>query len=259
MLFESHAHLDDEKFDPDRDQVIERVYNNGIKGIMNIGADLHSSSMSLNLAHKYGFICASCGIHPHEAHSYDDISENRLMEMLGDERAVAAGEIGLDYYYDKSDREMQREAFRRQLNLARIKKLPVIIHDREAHRDCLDIIKEENGYENGGVFHCYSGSAEMVREILSLGFHISFTGVITFSNARKTIEALKAVPLDRLLMETDCPYLAPVPNRGRRNDPSNLVYIAEKMAEVKDVDYETLCSITWENTLRLFPRFTFKT
>ena len=257
MIFESHAHLDDERFDKDRDEVIKKASEKGVKGIINVGADLMSSRASLGLAEKYGFICASCGIHPHEAFSYDDNAEKELITLLRHKRTVAVGEIGLDYHYENTDKEIQKNAFRRQINIANEFSYPLIIHDREAHKDCLDILKEEKAQNIRGVFHCYSGSAEMVKEILKLDFYISFTGVVTFKNARKVIEAVREVPCERLLVETDCPYLSPVPNRGKRNHPGNLTYIIEKIADIKGMNYNDLCKVTWENTLELFSRFTF--
>ncbi|MFO7636897.1 MAG: TatD family hydrolase [Clostridia bacterium] len=257
MLFESHAHLDDSQFDADRDRVIRDAYEAGVKAVINVGADMSSSRASIDLSEKYPFICASCGIHPHEASSYGREMEEELMCLLRHPKAVAVGEIGLDYYYGSDQREKQKEVFRKQIQLARQLKKPVIIHNREAHKDCWDILLEEKAHENRGVFHCYSGSGEMARQILKYDYYISFTGVVTFKNARKVLEAVQVVPLERLLLETDSPYLSPEPHRGKRNDPGNLVHIARKIAEIKGVDVERLCEATWDNTLRLFPDFTF--
>jgi len=254
MLFDSHAHLDDRRFDKDRDEVIKRALDSGVGRIINIGADLESSRSTLELAGKYDFIYAALGVHPHSADEYDDYTEKKLRKMASTQKVVAIGEIGLDYHYDNSPRDIQKEAFRRQLRLASSLDLPVVIHNREAHRDCLDILKSEKNDRQRGVFHCYSGSAEMVREVAALGFYVSFAGVITFRNAKKAVEALKEVPRDKLLFETDCPYLSPEPRRGKRNEPSYVKYTAQKMAGILDIDFDEFCSIVWSNTQRLFNR-----
>lgn len=254
MLFDSHAHLDDKQFDKDRDDVILNAKNNGVGRIINVGADLNSSYTSLELARKYNHIFSACGIHPHDANTYSADVEKQLRLIAKDQNTVAVGEIGLDYHYDNSPRDLQKTVYKKQINLAGELGLPIIIHNRDAHKDCMDILKAEKTYEMTGVFHCYSGSAEMAREIIKLGFYISFTGVITFKNARKTLEVLKAVPVDRLLVETDCPYMAPEPMRGKRNNPGYVKYTAVKMAETLEIDYTELCRILWKNTHRLFGR-----
>ncbi|MFO7611466.1 MAG: TatD family hydrolase [Clostridia bacterium] len=254
MLFDSHAHLDDLRFGPDRDQIIKDAKKNGIERIINVGADLESSLSSLELARKYDFIFSSCGVHPHEASSYNDEIENKLWEIAQDGNTVAIGEIGLDYYYDNSPRDIQRAVFARQIRLAGKLSLPMIIHCRDAYKDCMDLLKSEKTDSQTGVFHCYSGSAEMVRDIIKKGFYVSFTGVVTFKNARKTIEAAKAVPADRLLVETDCPYMPPEPMRGKRNVPEYIKYTAAKLAEIQGKGYEEMCGIFWDNTHRLFSR-----
>jgi len=253
-LFDSHAHLDDKRFDKDRDEVIEYSYENGIKRIINVGADVRSIHTSIELARKYDFIFSSCGIHPHDADTYDENVEKQLREIVKDPSTVAIGEIGLDYYYDNSPRDIQKDVYAKQIRLAGELGLPIIIHDRDAHKDCIDILKAEKTPEMTGVFHCYSGSAEMVKTIIAMGFYISFTGVITFKNARKTLESLAAVPLDRLLVETDCPYMSPEPNRGKRNIPDYVRFTAEKMAQIHKIDFDKLCAILWDNTHRLFNR-----
>jgi len=254
LIFDSHAHLDDRRFDEDREEVIERAFQAGIAGIINVGADLESSRTTVELSGKYDFIYASVGVHPHEASGYNASIEGQISNLAQSDRVVAIGEIGLDYHYDNSPRDLQKKAFERQLRLASSMDLPVIIHNREAHRDCLDILHVEKNERQRGVFHCYSGSAEMVREVVELGFYVSFAGVVTFKNARKAVEALKVVPIDRLLFETDCPYLSPEPYRGKRNEPAYTSFTAQRIAEVLEMEYDRLCSTVWENTHRLFDR-----
>ncbi len=253
-IFDSHAHLDDKRFDEDREEVIKRAEKAGVAGLINVGADLESSRTTLELAQKHGFIYAAVGVHPHDASGFDEFTEKEIVRMADSGKVVAIGEIGLDYHYDNSPRDLQKQAFTKQLRIAASMDLPVIIHNREAHKDCLDILKQEKNDRQRGVFHCYSGSAEMVREVIELGFYISFAGVITFKNAKRATEALKLVPQDRLLFETDCPYLSPEPYRGRRNEPAFTEYTAKKMAQILDVNYEELCRSVWENTHRLFSR-----
>jgi len=249
MLFDSHAHLDDERFSDDRDAVINRLTRNGISKVINVGSSIEHSRAVLDLAHKYPQFYAACGVHPHETQDLNEQDLAEVVEMLDDPKTVAMGEIGLDFFYDHSDRDLQRKWFEEQLIIAKRLDKPVIIHDRDAHSECFDLVKK-HGVR--GVFHCYTGSAEMAKELLKIGFYISFTGVITFKNAVKAIEALQVVPLDRLLVETDCPYLSPEPYRGKRNEPSNVKYVAQKMASVKKISLEELSNITFENTCRLF-------
>lgn len=254
FIFDSHAHLDDRRFEDDRSEVIKRAKEAGVGCLINVGADLESSHSAIDLAQKHSFIFAAVGVHPHDAAGYDDPAEQEIIEMAKSQGVVAIGEIGLDYHYDNSPRELQKKAFIRQLRVASSLDLPVIIHNREAHRDCLDILHQEKSNRQRGVFHCYSGSAEMVKEVIELGFYVSFAGVITFKNAKKAVQALEMVPMDRLLFETDCPYLSPEPYRGKRNEPSYIRYTAEKMAQILGIEYEVLCNKVWENTFRLFSR-----
>lgn len=254
ILFDSHAHLDDRRFDKDRDNVIEKAKSSGVGRIINVGADLASSSSTVSLSQKHDFIYAAVGVHPHSADEYDDCTEKELRRLAKNQKVVAIGEIGLDYHYDNSPRNIQKETFIKQLGLALELGLPVIIHNREAHRDCLDILNKVKGNGQKGVFHCYSGSAEMVREVLDLDFYISFAGVITFKNAKKAVEALKKTPIERLLFETDCPYLSPEPKRGKRNMPAYVEYTARRIAGIIGMDYRDLCKQVWDNTHRLFSR-----
>lgn len=253
-MLDSHAHLDDPRFDDDRDEVISSCLKSGVARIINIGADIETSRNSAELALRHDFIYAACGVHPHEAKTYCSDSEETLKRLAEQEKVVAIGEIGLDYHYDNSPRDAQQRAFAAQIRLAGSLGLPVVIHDREAHRDCLDILEAEKTPGMKGVFHCYSGSAEMVREIVELGFYISFTGVLTFKNSKKTHRAAKAVPVERLLSETDSPYMSPEPARGARNTPANVGHIVRELARVKEMDYESMCRVLWENTHNLFER-----
>jgi TatD DNase family protein len=248
-LFDSHAHYDDRKFSEDRHAVLAALPEAGISGVMNAASDLASAELGIGLAEKYGFVWASAGIHPHGAKDAPPDYIKRLAELLSRPKVQALGEIGLDYHYDFSPREKQLAVFGRQLELALELNMPVIIHDREAHADTLRLLKK---HRPKGVVHCYSGSAEMVQELLKLGLYIGFTGVITFANARKAIEAARAVPLERLLIETDCPYMAPVPFRGRRCDSAMVLKTAEALANIKRVALEELATITDENARRLY-------
>ncbi len=249
MFTDSHAHLNDERFNEDMEEVIGSLNENGISTVINIGADIPSSRISIELAEKYPFIYAAAGVHPSECSDMCEADIVELTKMLAHEKCVALGEIGLDFHYDFTPKEIQRKWFYRQLELAKELDKPVIIHDREAHAECFDGVK---AYGNKGVFHCYSGSAEMAKELVKLGFYVSFTGAVTFKNASKLLLAVEAVPLDRIMIETDCPYMAPVPFRGHRNEPKYVRYVAEKIAEIKGETVEKIAEITAENTRRLF-------
>lgn len=251
MLFDSHAHIDNVRFDKDRDEVVVRAKENGVTGIINAGACMTSSAASISLAEKYDCIYAAVGVHPHDVKDIRESDYEQLAEWTNHERVVAVGEIGLDYYYDLSPREIQQQAFIRQLDVARQTGMPVIIHDRDAHGDILSIMKREaKGLT--GVFHCFSGSMEMMREVLSLGFYVAFGGSVTFKNAAKLPAIAAAVPLDRLLLETDCPYLTPEPNRGRRNEPGYVRLVAEYIAGLRQMELAALAKATTDNVLRLF-------
>lgn len=253
MFIDSHAHLDDKRFDQDREELINSLKENQIDLVINIGADYETSKASVELAEKYENIFAVVGVHPHDA---KDVSENyleELKELSKHEKVVAIGEIGLDYYYDNSPREEQKKIFIEQLQLAKNLDLPVVIHTRDAAGETYEIISEAAKDGNlRGVMHCYSGSVEMALEYIKLGFYISLGGPVTFKNARVPREVAEAVPLDRLLIETDCPYLTPEPNRGKRNEPKYVRYTAEKIAEIKGITLENFAKATRENTMRLF-------
>lgn len=251
-MIDSHAHYDDEKFDPDREEILQKCVESGVTHIINAGSNIESSQKSTQLARKYDFIYAAVGVHPHDASSCDENTLNTLVDFTKQPKVVAIGEIGLDYHYDFSPREVQKMWFSRQIALAVKMKLPIIIHDREAHSDILDILRAEKGYEAGGVFHCFSGSKEMAREVLDLGFKIGIGGALTFKNARKPLEVVNFVPLDMLLVETDCPYMAPEPYRGQRNWSGLIEIVLNKIAEIKGIDYKTAEKATSDNAIKLF-------
>ena len=257
MFVDSHAHIDGEEFDADRDEVVARARAAGVAAILNVGTgDPHSGSLerAVRVAEKYEGVYAAAGVHPHDARLFDEAVGGRLRELLaGSARAVAWGEIGLDYHYDHSPREVQREVFGRQLRLAREMSLPVIIHSREADEDTVEILAREwAGAERGGVMHCFGGGRWMAERALELGFYISFAGNVTFKKAEPLREVARLVPPERLLVETDCPYLAPVPHRGRRNEPAHVADTARFVAELRGTTPEELGRVTSENFSRLF-------
>lgn len=251
MLFDTHAHMDDHAFDADRESLLSALPEQGIGLLMNPGCSLSSSRNASALSERYAYIYAAAGSHPDAA---DEVDETVLEEYKALCRAnpkiKAIGEIGLDYHYEDIPRDIQCRAFRLQMELARELKLPVIVHEREAHEDGMKIVSEFP--EVTGVFHCYSGSPEMARQLISRGWYIGFTGVLTFKNARKAIEVARAIPLDRIVLETDCPYMAPEPFRGKRNDPGRLYRMAEKLAEIRGVSVEEIHNVTMENGKRLY-------
>ncbi|MEE1394220.1 MAG: TatD family hydrolase [Negativibacillus sp.] len=248
-IFDSHAHYDDPRFDEDREALLGSMAEHGVRAIMNVGNTTQANLAGIELAKRYPFVYCSIGIHPDQAaeiaaqnsRDYLDI----IAQQLSYEKAMALGEIGLDYYYDDaSPREVQRKIFEEQLALAKDLEVPVIIHDRDAHQDTLELLQK---YRPKGIMHCFSGSAEFAKEILRLGMYIGFTGVITFKNARRAVEAAAEVPLDRLLIETDCPYMAPEPFRGKRCDSTMLVRMAEKLGQIKGIDPQEITDRTCEN------------
>ena len=251
MLFDTHAHMDDEAFSADREQLLSSLPSQGLALVMNPGCSLASSRNASLLSQKYDYIYAAVGSHPDVA---DEVNEEVLEEyrrlVAENPKIKAIGEIGLDYHYEDIPREIQRKAFRMQMALARELALPVIVHEREAHEDGMKIVEEFP--EVTGVFHCYSGSAEMAKELVKRGWYIGFTGVLTFKNARKAVEVAKALPLDRIVLETDCPYMSPEPFRGKRNDPGRLYRMAEKLAELRGLSVEEIHRITTENGKRLY-------
>lgn len=252
-MIDSHAHLDDEAFDDDRDQVINALYENGIDFIVNIACDLKSSKTSQELAKTYENIYATVGVHPHDAITYTDEVEETLKILAQEKKVVAVGEIGLDYYYDNSPRHIQKDVFKRQLKLANELRKNVVVHSRDASQDTFDILKEAHDkYEFKAVIHCYSQSLEMLKEYLRLGDYISLGGAVTFKNSKIRKEVAKIVPLDRLLLETDCPYMTPVPYRGKRNEPKYVNIVAEYIADLRGISKSDLVKVTDENAKRFY-------
>jgi TatD DNase family protein len=259
MFVDSHAHIDGEEFDADRVEVVERARAAGVRAILNVGTgDPHGGALerAVAVAEEFEGVYAAAGVHPHDARLYDDEAARRLLEVLrSSERVVALGEIGLDYHYDNSPREVQREVFRRQLRLAQEEKLPVIIHSREADEETVEILRAEYaGAARGGVMHCFGGGRKMAEDVLAFGFHVSFAGNVTFKKADALREVALAVPPERLLVETDCPYLSPVPLRGRRNEPAHVVETVRFLAGLRGVSAEELGRATSENFYNLFGR-----
>lgn len=250
MYFDSHAHYDDERFDEDREQLIESLKSKGVDYIVNAAADMKSCFTSLELAHQYDFIFSSVGVHPHDVKDLTEKDIETMEKLAEDPKVVAVGEIGLDYYYDNSPREDQRQWFKRQLEMAKKLDLPVIIHSREASEETYDIIMASGVKE--GVIHCFSGSLELAREYVKRGFYIGVGGSLTFKNAKKTVRVVEGIDLNHILIETDCPYLTPVPHRGERNDSSYLQFVIAKIAEIKGVSVEEVARISSENAKRLF-------
>ncbi|OOB80210.1 MAG: hydrolase TatD [Epulopiscium sp. Nuni2H_MBin003] len=247
-IFETHAHYDDQRFDEDREQLIEHLFNNNIAYIMNVGSDIKNSIESIKLAKKYKNLYASVGVHPHEAEANRDL--DILYELAKEEKVKAIGEIGLDFYYDHSPRDVQKESFIRQLHIAKKLDMPVIIHSRDADQETFDTLKDEDITD--GVVHCFSGSKELANEYIKRGLYIGIGGALTFKNARKSVEVVQQIPIEKILIETDAPYLSPVPNRGKRNDSLNLIYVIEKIAEIKNMTQEEVAEITCENARRLY-------
>lgn len=249
---DSHAHYDDEQFDGDRDELLDRLHENGVRNIVNIGCSLERSQFSVDLAEKYPFVYAAVGVHPEDAPDTPDGYLSKVEFWTANPKVVAIGEIGLDYHYEGFDRELQIRFFKEQLDLAEKSGLPVVIHSRDATEDTMNILRRRGRVK--GVMHCFSGSVETAKQVLELGMNISFTGVLTFKNARKAVEAVKVIPLDRLMLETDCPYMAPEPYRGKRCDSGMITRVIDKIAEIKDVSPEIVAEATMANTLRLFER-----
>lgn len=250
MFFDTHAHYDSSKFDHDRDAVLRALPESGVTLVVDPGDNAERSARAVRLAQEYSFVYAAVGWHPEEAEDWDESSLPAIRELARQPKVCAIGEIGLDYYWDTTFRDRQREMFRAQIGLALELNLPVIVHDREAHGDSLEIVRDYPALR--GVFHCFSGSAEMARELLRRGWYLGFDGPITYKNAVRALEVIRICPMDRILLETDSPYLAPVPNRGKRNDSRNLPYIAEAVARIKGVSVEDIAEQTMENGKRLF-------
>lgn len=256
-LFDSHAHYNDEKFEIDRDEVISSVNSEGITRLVSVGYNIESSKFAETLSKKYEFIYYSCGVSPNDIPQTEDelwktLEEIKKIAKQNHPKLVAIGEIGLDYYWNKENSELQKKAFIEQIKLANECNLPIIIHTREATIDMIDILKNIQKSVNKGIFHCCPLNQELIKEALKMGYYISFAGPITFKNSKNADEIIKMVPLDKILVETDSPYLSPEPNRGKRNDSRNIKYIAQKIAEVKQMSIEEIARITYENANRVF-------
>ena len=252
MIFDSHAHYDDEAFDEDRETLLAGMSAAGVSHIVNVGASLRGVRDTVKLMEQYPFIYGAVGIHPDEVGDLDEAKLRWIETLCAHEKTVAVGEIGLDYYWDKESHKCQKEWFIKQLALAKKMQLPVVIHSRDATQATFDILKAEHAGSTGGVIHCFSGSLEMAKSYLKLGYHIGIGGVITFKNARVLKEVVEYAPLDRILIETDCPYLAPAPYRGKRNTSLWLPYVLDAIAEIKQIKRAEAESVTWENAMRLY-------
>lgn len=248
-IFDTHSHYDDRKFDPDRDELLSSLPSRGVSFAVSCGCDLESSEFNRSLSEKYDYIYFAAGFHPENLEGFSLRDLDRIKELAKHEKCVAIGEIGLDYHWMSSSKEVQKSFFEAQLDLAKELNMPVIVHDRDAHGDTLEILKRA---KPKGVLHCFSGSKESAKEIVSLGMYIGINGVATFKNARKSLEVVREIPLDRLVLETDCPYLAPEPFRGKRNDSSYIEYIAQRLSEVIGITPQELADITNANAKRLY-------
>lgn len=252
MLIDTHAHLNANEFDEDREEVIARALENGVSTIVNIGFNAQTIPTCLQLAEQHDFIYAVIGWHPQDAKDMTDEYLEWIEELSRHPKVVGLGEMGLDYYWDTSPREVQAEVFRKQIRLARKLQMPIVIHNRDAHQDIITILREEKAEEVGGIMHCFSGSWETAKMALDMNFHISFGGPLTFKNAKQPKEVAAKVPLDRLLIETDCPYLTPHPFRGKRNESGYVRYVAEEMASIHGLSFEEMAKITADNARKLF-------
>lgn len=252
MIFDSHAHYDDEAFDTDRDELLDSFPFNDIAYVVNVGADIKTSQNTVELTKRFPNVYGAVGVHPNEVGEMTSADIMQLRQFAMEDKIVAIGEIGLDYHYREPDKEIQKIWFMKQMALARELKLPVIIHSRDAAKDTLDLMREAYAEEIGGVVHCFSYSKEVAQEILNMNFYIGVGGVVTFNNAKKLKEAVKEIPLERIVLETDCPYLAPEPNRGKRNSSLNLPHVAKEIARIKDMSYEEVIETTYKNAKALY-------
>ena len=252
MIFDTHAHYDDDAFDEDRDVLLSGMREQNVEYIVNVGASMASSERSIKLAEKYPFVYAAVGVHPDEVGELDEEKFAKLREWTSHEKVKAVGEIGLDYYWDKEKHDLQKHWFMRQMELASEVKLPMIVHSREAAKDTLDMVIAAKPLNLSGIIHCYSYSVEIAREYLNMGYYLGIGGVLTFKNAKKLKEVAEYTPLSQIVLETDCPYLAPVPFRAKRNDSSKLSYVVEELAAIKQISVEEVIRITNENGRRLY-------
>ena len=256
MIFETHAHYDDKKFDEDREELLERVHNSGVHPIINVGASINSTKETIDLARKHEYIYAAVGVHPSDISDLNEETFAWIKEQTSWEKTIAIGEIGLDYYWDKEPQiqDNQRYWFERQMLLARETSLPVIIHSRDAAKDTINLMKKIGAQDIPGVIHCYSYSKEMALEFIKMGYYIGVGGVVTFKNGRKLVETVEAIPIEKILLETDCPYMAPEPYRGKRNDSSYIPYMIKKISEIKGISEAEVERVTEENAYRLFSK-----
>lgn len=252
MLFDTHVHLNAEQYNDDLKEVIERALTEGVNTMVVVGFDRPTITKAIELAEAYDFLYASVGWHPVDAIDMTEEDLTWIGQLAEHPKVVALGEMGLDYYWDKSPKEIQKEVFRKQIQLARRVKLPIIIHNRDATADIIEILKEEKAEEVGGIMHCFSGSPEIAMECIKMNFYISLGGPVTFKNAKQPKKVAEVVPLNRLLIETDCPYLTPHPYRGKRNEPSYVKLVAQQIAEIKGESFEDICRITTENAKKIF-------
>ena len=254
MIFDTHAHFDDERYDDDRDKLMQTMQTRGVRHIVNVGASLRGCFDSIRLSEKYDFVYPAIGIHPSDTGILEEDEENfeKVKRMAALKEVVAVGEIGLDYYWDEPDREIQKKWFRRQLDLARELNKPVNIHSRDAAKDTVDIMKEKHAEEIGGIIHCFSYGVDMAKIFLDMGFYLGIGGVVTFKNGKKLKEVVEIAPLDRIVIETDSPYLSPEPNRGKRNNSMNLEYVVKTIADIKGVSVEEVEKVTYENALKVY-------
>jgi TatD DNase family protein len=252
MIYDTHAHYDDEAFQEDRDSLLESLPTKGVGRVVNIGSSIESCKSTIELASLYPFIYAALGIHPSECEELTEQSMDWLLHQLALEKCVAVGEIGLDYHYPDPIPDVQKRWFSRQLDLARQTHLPVVIHSREAAQDTMDILRAERAGEIGGVMHCFSYGKEIAKQVLEMGFFIGIGGVLTFTNGKKLKEAAAYIPIESIVLETDCPYLSPVPNRGKRNSSLSLPYVVEALAQIKHMTTQQIEDITWNNACRLY-------
>ena len=251
-IFDTHAHYDDEAFDEDREELLAELPGQGIARVVNVGASLASCQKTMELMDRYDYIYGAIGVHPSETGELNEENFKQIQEWCSHEKCLAVGEIGLDYYWDEPEREIQKKWFVRQLDLAREVKLPVVIHSREAAKDTADIMTAEHAEEIGGVVHCYSYTKETAKIFLNMGFYFGIGGVLTFKNAKKLKEAVEYIPMDRIVLETDCPYLAPEPNRGKRNSSLNIPYVVTVMSQLKGISEEEVRKAAWENAIKLY-------
>ncbi len=252
MIFDTHAHYDDDAFQEDREELLAGLNAAGVGTVVNIGASIASTKTTLELAERYPFIYAAVGVHPSDTAELDETQMEWLEEMCACPKTVAVGEIGLDYHWDEPEREVQKHWFREQIRLARRVGLPVVVHSRDAAKDTMDIIKEEKAADVGGVIHCFSYGVEVAREYLNMGFYLGIGGVLTFKNAKKLREVVAYMPMDRLLLETDCPYMAPTPHRGERNSSLYLPLVVKAVSEIKGIPEEEVAAVTEANARRMY-------